>query len=137
MRKSWCYPGWFVTSGKDHLQMDIVFYKQTEFPIFVQMKLISTILIAVILISAAYPCVDAENISFVDQVSLNIPSEDMHNESEDNCSQFCICACCSISYSIEFQKFINNTIPSTNSSIHFQDNYLFNPFLSIWQPPKV
>jgi hypothetical protein len=80
--------------------------------------------------------VDVENVSFIGRVSLNIPSEDIHDETEDNCSPFCICACCSISYSIEHQFSLGNISYSANSSVQFQDNYFFNPLLSIWQPPK-
>ncbi|RPI73653.1 MAG: hypothetical protein EHM47_05680 [Ignavibacteriales bacterium] len=101
------------------------------------MKFIRIILIAVILISTVYPCVDVENISFIEPVSLNTPSENMHNEMEDNCSPFCICACCSVSYSFENYISLDNILYSTTSSIHLQNNYLFNPLLSIWQPPKV
>jgi hypothetical protein len=100
------------------------------------MKFIRIVLIAVILINVVYPCVDAENISFIEPVSLIFPSEDIHTEIEDNCSPSCVCGCCSISYSVEFHNSLNNSVPSSNSSIHFQDNYIFNPFLSIWQPPK-
>jgi len=101
------------------------------------MKFISIILITVVVFSSVFPCVDAENISLKDNNLISLTTERDHSDTEDNCSPFCVCACCSISLSLEFSISSYGYIPSINSVIQLQDNYIFNPLLSIWQPPKV
>jgi hypothetical protein len=100
------------------------------------MKFLRILLAILIISSSLYPCMDIENISFAESSFVNTSSQETHSESEDNCSPFCICACCSISFSLDNYSSLSDIFYSTNSIIHFQDNYLFNPFLSIWQPPK-
>jgi len=85
------------------------------------MKFIDIILIAVIFFSYCFPCADEENISFHEEIVLSISSISTHSDTEDNCSPFCICACCSISFSMEFQNPLISSISSTNSTIHHQD----------------
>lgn len=101
------------------------------------MKFIRIILATLIFFGSVFPCVDAESISFSDETVLSVKVETTHSDTKDNCSPFCICTCCSNSFSMEFQTILNTSIPSEDSIIHLQDNYHFNPLLSIWQPPKV
>jgi hypothetical protein len=100
------------------------------------MKLIRIILTVIIISSSAFPCMDMENLCFNEEIVLHTSLEGNHPDAEDNCTPFCICACCSISFSADNYSSFSNIFNSTNSIIHYQDSYLFNPLLSIWQPPK-
>jgi hypothetical protein len=100
------------------------------------MKFISVILITIIVFSSVVPCMDEETVSFSEEIVLSAPAEQTHSESEDNCSPFCNCTCCSISFSMVFSMSSDSYIRPINSIIHLHDNYIFNPLLKIWQPPK-
>lgn len=116
-------------------RQSFIFYKKKNYSIFTAMKLLSVFLMVLVFFCSVYPCTDIENFGFTESLEIQI-LPDNHNELGDNCSPFCICTCCSISYAFDTQFSLNNFLYSSQSIEHFQNYYLFNPLLSIWQPPK-
>jgi len=100
------------------------------------MKFIKLILIIIIFNGSVYPCADEENILLKKSDILG-PSLEHNNKSEDNCSLFCYCTCCSVSYSIVNMLSHNATLISVNKVFIDQNYYLVALTYSIWQPPKI
>ena len=100
------------------------------------MKLLRIVLVNVILLSSAYPCADVKSITF-GEIVLAIPSIEHQDNAKEFCSPFCMCACCSISYSIENISSFNSDLVSTDTPRIIQNKYLKQHFSQIWQPPKV
>lgn len=62
-----------------------------------------------------------------------------HEDHEDTCSPFCICACCGINY--DYQD-IHLELPKiafkfSSKAPSFTSNFYSNEFLFIWKPPKI
>jgi hypothetical protein len=62
-----------------------------------------------------------------------------HDSDTENCSPFCMCACCGQSFS---NSFVNFSL-SLNSPVSLEKFPIYNAsfvsevYLSIWQPPKI
>ncbi|OGU76483.1 MAG: hypothetical protein A2V93_03460 [Ignavibacteria bacterium RBG_16_34_14] len=97
------------------------------------MKFIKIILVLIITCSV-YPC--TENISFTKIEIISLSSEKSEIP-EDNCCEFCFCACCSNSFSVEKIISFSNYFISAENPVIKQNKYLINHFAQIWQPPKI
>jgi hypothetical protein len=101
------------------------------------MKILRIFLINIIFISSVYPCADAENIQVYENHSAIYINPGHNDETADNCVACCICACCSIFYTIDNIISLNSYLASTGTPGIIQDKYLINHFAQIWQPPKI
>ena len=103
------------------------------------MKLITTILAALIITFSALPCDDVKvNVQQSASVSQEIDHEnDSHS---DLCSPFCVCVCCAIS-SIEptapAESLIYVAMPLKELSTFYKTSFVNNYFSKIYQTPKV
>ena len=62
-----------------------------------------------------------------------------HNSDTENCSPFCMCACCGQTFTstiIPLFFFKNQEVKSYDVSIH-QTSLISEFYISIWQPPKI
>ena len=103
------------------------------------MKALSILLSLYVLYMVSLPCVD-EAIN-CNKVSTEISSgHNNHHDTNhvDECSPFCVCACCSVS--VDITTFVFETNPVRNIQSQLLPNYkesLSSFFLPIWQPPKL
>lgn len=86
------------------------------------------------------PCSDAKNIC---ETPKDLKEEVAHNhkqDTNDSCSPFCQCACCSVSvtsFNFEIPEFgIPVQIFSSKKVIIRDSNFVSRYSGSIWQPPK-
>jgi len=89
-----------------------------------------------------FPCSDRTN-GCEDDIAITLPAEN-HNHSEDTddgCSPFCHCSCCSISLTVyNFGAFT-----LTSPLAEFKEEGVYRPYSNfyssyqgtIWQPPKI
>lgn len=106
------------------------------------MKFFTVIFSIYILALSVMPCSDAyndckDNTEFAD----NSQSHNHKSDTNDFCSPFCTCTCCSVSanpnfapFSIEVKKLV------AVSKLSFQNREFFlasNFYGNIWQPPKI
>lgn len=65
-------------------------------------------------------------------------AQDHHDEKNDICSPFCICACCQTVASVV--NFYHSHLASPVASSVFSSpakDFISAPFFAIWQPPKL
>lgn len=103
------------------------------------MKLITTILAALIITFSALPCDDVQvNVQQSASVSQEIDHEnDSHS---DLCSPFCACVCCTISITeptAPAESLIYAVMPLKELSTFYKSSFLNNYFSKIYQPPQV
>lgn len=106
------------------------------------MRVIRFLFTMYVLALAVYPCNDKEtctderkaNITFV-----SVTDHDHTNSEVDQCTPFCICACCAANIQlnpvadISFAVLVHNTKLTT---LYFEKPILVNAS-NIWQPPKL
>ena len=106
------------------------------------MKAIAFFMAFYILVLGAVPCSDMHNKCNTENSKTELTQNHNHqNDTNDNCTPFCTCACCSASVvALDFAPFhikkpaefsISQKITIRNFS--FVSNYFGN----IWQPPKI
>jgi len=97
------------------------------------MKIIIYILSLTILGLSIYPCSDGLHCEEEQEMASHNHSED----EEDDCSPFCVCACCGSFYvdgKTETSLPTPRHIPVT-SKFHYATHYSFSYRSAIWQPP--
>lgn len=94
-----------------------------------------------ILVLAVMPCGDKDDCQHQDteQSALSDNDQTDHEGDTENCSPFCICACCGHSitapdYFIPL-PFLNQH-PAKNSS-SYAEAFVSGALVQIWQPPKI
>ncbi|MGF7028751.1 MULTISPECIES: DUF6660 family protein [Sphingobacterium] len=86
------------------------------------------------------PCSDAQNICETPK-ELSIEIAHSHNQdTDDNCTPFCQCECCSVtvvSFNFELPGFVIPIQTFSSKKVIIRDsNFLSRYAGSIWQPPK-
>lgn len=86
---------------------------------------------------AIAPCNDVYGHAGTAAISLS-EAQDHHEEDNDMCSPFCICACCqTIASVVSFYHFhLASPVALSVFSSHAED-FISAPFFAIWQPPKL
>lgn len=113
---------------------------RTGFTYFWEVKIRTLIFTIYLLALTVYPCSDAETCAD-DSPSgskVELASHDHSQDETDQCTPFCICACCSATIRLTVTEVIlpaafhntTHTIPYTERPL------LTNPH-AIWQPPKL
>ena len=112
------------------------------FTYFCAMRVMRFLLAMFVLALSVYPCSDKETCADERKTGVTFASvtDHDHTSSEvDQCTPFCICACCAAHIqlnrlsSIAFSNLIHNTQVAT---FYFEKPLLDNA-KSIWQPPKI
>ena len=103
------------------------------------MKLFTLLFNIYLLALSFFPCADVEScVKTNDTFSAVIINNKEDNKDPENCTPFCICACCAVPIINQTALIEINTEQqffSVNyASIHI--HYLSQSFASIWQPPK-
>ena len=112
------------------------------YTIFAPMKIFAFFMAIYILVLGAVPCSDMHNKCNTENSKTELTQNHNHqNDTNDNCTPFCTCACCSASVvALDFAPFhikkpaefsISQKITIRNFS--FVSNYFGN----IWKPPKI
>jgi hypothetical protein len=87
------------------------------------------------------PCSDKDDCTYkaAEQSALTTTDHSNHTNDTENCSPFCMCACCG-----QFCSFYHNqtdlalNIPTTSKKLAiYQVSYFSDVCFSIWQPPKI
>jgi hypothetical protein len=97
------------------------------------MKIIAYILALTILGLSVYPCSDGLCCDEEQKATSHNQSED----EEDNCSIYCLCACCGSSFvenKIKASELINKQALFT-FNFHYSFHYSFSYQSTIWHPP--
>lgn len=105
------------------------------------MKWISKILLVYIVALLAVPCSDVYNSCAVTSNSQFQEASHSHNEdSDDHCTPFCQCACCSVSVvKVQFKLPDFNIPPQifTAKKVAIRDCQFISRYSgNIWEPPK-
>ncbi len=97
------------------------------------MKIIVYILALTILGLSVYPCSDGLHCDEEEKTTSHNHSEDEN----DNCSPFCVCACCGTSYIENKVKVIEPVTEQMDflPIFHYSFHYFFSYHLTIWHPP--
>jgi hypothetical protein len=112
----------------------------TQDAMFATMKFLFLFLAFYLLCLSCIPCSDSKecNVSSVVEISpLNNHQE--HNHSNEVCTPFCTCSCCSVSaFYSPFNKvqFVKIDFQSEKYPLH-NENFNSEVSYSIWQPPKL
>lgn len=114
-----------------HLKLN--FYR-----IFGRMRIFSTILALLILVMNFKPCAD-EIVSKDARIYTLIQKANDHaDHSEDDCSPFCYCACCSVrSLSAQTAKAVVFLPKANLPQADFVIGQVHQISLPIWQPPQL
>lgn len=98
------------------------------------MKIIIYILALTIFGLSIYPCTDGLHCDEEQEMTSHNHSED----EDDNCSPFCVCACCGSSYvESKLQVVEPNTQPiKFATDFHYTAHYSFSYQSSVWHPPS-
>lgn len=104
------------------------------------MKAFSFLMSIYLLTLCCIPCSDSDECK--DSVKQEISSATDHSEhehSEEACTPFCTCSCCAISVycqSLFVMDLSNEVIPFAQVN-DYQDYFIKEIAISIWQPPKI
>ncbi|HSP87601.1 MAG TPA: hypothetical protein VLN45_05675 [Ignavibacteriaceae bacterium] len=112
-----------------------IFFPNYTILIFRIMKFLKILLTIIIFTGSLYPCADEEILHKSADV-LHSSLEHKENGNDD-CSSFCYCTCCSVSYSLDAITSNNVTLIQQDDTFYNENNYLLTPTYSIWQPPKI
>lgn len=111
------------------------------------MKLSIHVFSVYMILLALVPCADGNGgiIEFVNHVSGIEHTEYAHHEhhdnscTDDNCSPFCICNCCSLAIKIPNEIPLEIRVPiqfPSDEPIFYVDVFWSEYKFSIWQPPR-
>lgn len=102
------------------------------------MRVIPFVLVLFISFLIVQPCADTD-VHRYDEISMHKEDTHSHNsDSQDNCSAFCVCACCGTSMqmtSVFFYKSIQDDVILTESPFGYQSFYKSYSSSNIWDPP--
>ncbi|WP_143165151.1 DUF6660 family protein [Chryseolinea serpens] len=98
------------------------------------MKLLYLFLALYLTILVGYPCTDADERAH-GETALHIQHA---QPGADQCSPFCICACCATSVQLTTNAILLTAAPNHNSKFitPYLDRHLVHSQTSIWQPPR-
>lgn len=86
------------------------------------------------------PCSDQDDCKYpsVEQSAFSTTDHSDHDQDTENCSPFCMCACCGHSCTVQYFQTALNLIPPTGSQkITHHSTFVSEVSFSIWQPPKI
>lgn len=114
----------------------------TFIPIFAPMKFFVFIFSFYLLALSCMPCADLESCNLENQkrtFNSTTSSHSHQNDDTENCSPFCICACCGQSIATLFYP-VNFVCHSPNAIKTFpiySSSAFPEVYFNIWQPPKI
>jgi hypothetical protein len=88
---------------------------------------------------AVMPCGDTRdcNEAKANVTAVNDAHHD-HEEDTENCSPFCICACCSVQVTVHADQIVLQPLPLKNCEyIVYAASLICDENSTIWQPPKI
>jgi hypothetical protein len=87
------------------------------------------------------PCSDKDDSNYMsaDQSTFATTDHSDHDNDTENCSPFCMCACCGQSFSSPFSHYsLSLHVPvSLEKFPVYNASFVSEVYLSIWQPPKI
>ena len=97
------------------------------------MKIIAYILALTVFGLSVYPCSDGLHCDEEQETTSHNHSEDEN----DDCSPFCVCACCGSTYMESKVKTIEPTIEQIDFlfTFHYSFHYSFSYQSAVWHPP--
>lgn len=101
-----------------------------------------TIFAIYLLFLSALPCADRIECNDVAKTEITTTENHQdHKHETENCSPFCICACCGISVT-QFNPTVFTSkkviyFPLQKNYSYYKLNYSSIDFCNIWQPPKL
>jgi hypothetical protein len=111
------------------------------FNYFCTVKFFTLIFSFYLLALAVMPCSDKDDCNYMsaDQSTLATTDHSDHDNDTENCSPFCLCACCGQSISSTFYPtaLYNLTPVPTQDIPVYNAPFVSEVYLSIWQPPKI
>jgi hypothetical protein len=106
-------------------------------------KKVLTLLFSFCLLAlAVMPCSDNDDCKYEHkEKTSNFATTDHsdHDSDTENCSPFCMCACCGQSFSNSFVTFslsLHSPVSLEKFPI-YNTSFVSEVYLSIWQPPKI
>ncbi len=112
------------------------------FVYFCAMRVMYFLFAMYVLALSVYPCSDKETCADEGKAGITIVSVTDHNHTSsevDQCTPFCICACCAANIQLNHQLQItfSDLIHNTQVATLYFERPLLNNAKSIWQPPKI
>ncbi|MBK6819564.1 MAG: hypothetical protein IPH78_07780 [Bacteroidetes bacterium] len=106
------------------------------------MKKVLTLLFSFYLLAlAVMPCSDKDDCKYMsaDQSTYTTTDHSDHDSDTENCSPFCMCACCGQTFSSSFTNYsLALHVPvSVEKFPLYNASFASEVYLSIWQPPKL
>ena len=109
--------------------------------IFDPVKVFTLIFSFYILALSCMPCSDKDDCNYMsaDQSTFATTDHSDHDSDTENCSPFCMCACCGQSFSSSFASYsLALHVPvSLDKFPIYNASFVSEVYLSIWQPPKI
>ncbi len=107
---------------------------------FCCMKFFISLLTVYMLLLSCIPCSDSGNCTDKEGLTelISHAGDDEHNDVENICTPFCVCACCSVpvfqaANNISIAKY--SLLPQLN--FYMVENFISTSEGGIWQPPRV
>jgi hypothetical protein len=105
-------------------------------------KKVLTLLFSFYLLAlAVMPCSDKDDCKYPsgEQTTFATTDHSDHDNDTENCSPFCMCACCGQSFSSPFSHYsLSLHVPvSLEKFPVYNASFVSEVYLSIWQPPKI
>lgn|GEM_PF-166240 len=121
---------------------DRALHNQDFFSYICAMIRILTLLFSVYFLSlSCIPCSDKDDCKYPksDQSTLATTDHNSHNNNTENCSPFCMCACCGQSCNFEhLQTDLGFNFPTVlQKTTVYKSSFVSDVSFSIWQPPKI
>ncbi len=125
------------------ISADFFFCQKAKiFPYLCKVKKVLTLLFSFYLLALAImPCSDKEDCKYqiASQSTFATTDHSDHDSDTENCSPFCMCACCGQSLS---SPFTNYCLPfhvsiSLDKFLVYNTSFVSEVYMSIWQPPKI
>ncbi|MEZ4773104.1 MAG: DUF6660 family protein [Bacteroidia bacterium] len=105
------------------------------------MKIFTLIFSFYLFALAVMPCSDKDDCKYqgADQSTFASTDHSDHDTDTENCSPFCMCACCGQSITnIFYPTTLRNLTPiATKYFPVYNASFVSEVYLSIWQPPKI
>ena len=105
------------------------------------MKIFTIIFTFYLFALAIVPCGDKDDCKNQNSEFADLADNDHsdHDEDSENCSPFCVCACCGHSTgSVFYHVALYNLIPVAAQDVPiYNASFVSEEYLSIWQPPKI
>jgi hypothetical protein len=112
------------------------------FPYICPVKQVLTLIFSFyVLALSCMPCSDKDDSNYMsaDQSTFATTDHSDHDNDTENCSPFCMCACCGQSFSSPFSHYsLSLHVPvSLEKFPVYNASFVSEVYLSIWQPPKI